>query len=68
MSISVEIIGITSLSVATCTIPANQILTKLSLPRWYLLALFIPICGSIIFIYLAGFTSNPLKMRLKMVS
>jgi hypothetical protein len=56
MPLAVIVIGIISLSVCILVIPANRILTKLGLPRWYLVVLFMPVIGVAVFLYLVGFS------------
>jgi hypothetical protein len=49
------LVGITSLGVMMALMPANRLLTLLGLRRWRLAALFIPLVGPFVFMWLVAF-------------
>lgn len=49
------LVGITSLGVMMALMPANRLLTLLGLRRWRLAALFIPLLGPFVFMWLVAF-------------
>ncbi len=49
------LVGITSLGVMMALMPANRLLTVLGLRRWRLAALFIPLVGPFVFMWLVAF-------------
>ncbi|EKM99429.1 hypothetical protein MXAZACID_10578 [Acidocella sp. MX-AZ02] len=49
------LVGITSLGVMMALMPANRLLTLLGLQRWRLAALFIPLVGPFVFMWLVAF-------------
>lgn len=52
------LVGITSLGVMMALMPANRLLTLLGLRRWRLAALFIPLVGPFVFMWLVAFPSG----------
>ncbi|MGE4480847.1 hypothetical protein [Acidocella sp.] len=49
------LVGITCLGVMMALMPANRLLTLLGLRRWRLAALFIPLVGPFVFMWLVAF-------------
>ena len=49
------LVGVTSLGVMMALMPANRLLTLLGLRRWRLAALFIPLVGPFVFMWLVAF-------------
>jgi len=52
------LVEITSLGVMMALMPANRLLTVLGLRRWRLAALFIPLVGPFVFMWLVAFPSR----------
>ncbi len=52
------LVGITSLGVMMALMPANRLLTVLGLRRWRLAALFIPLVGPFVFLWLVAFPGS----------
>ncbi len=49
------LVGLTCLGVMMALMPANRLLTLLGLRRWRLAALFIPLAGPFVFMWLVAF-------------
>lgn len=49
------LVGVTALGVMMALFPANRLLTVLGLRRWRLAALFIPLLGPFVFMWLVAF-------------
>ena len=49
------LVGVTSLGVMMALMPANRLLTLLGLRRWRLAALFLPLVGPFVFLWLVAF-------------
>ena len=49
------LVGVTCLGVMMALMPANRLLTLLGLRRWRLAALFIPLAGPFVFMWLVAF-------------
>ena len=47
--------GVTALGVMMALMPANRLLTLLGLRRWRLAALFLPLVGPFVFMWLVAF-------------
>ena len=55
MPLAAQLVGVTALGVMLALIPANRLLTRLGLRRWRLVALFLPVIGIAVFVWLTAF-------------